>query len=105
MMRSIFVARILFIASIGISLGVSLGLMARADTASPKATQAQPHSTASGAPGAANAAASLAIATPAVMLGANDGGAMADPEPAKQAGFPHDLYRWVLPTDNLERPP
>ena len=30
---------------------------------------------------------------------------MADPEPAKQAGFPHDLYRWVLPADNLERPP
>jgi cytochrome c peroxidase len=79
--------------------------MARADTASPKATQAQPHSTASGAPGAANAAASQVVATPAVMLGADDGGAMADPEPAKQAGFPHDLYRWVLPTDNLERPP
>ncbi len=38
-------------------------------------------------------------------LGATDGGKMADPEPAAQAGFPHDLYRWVLPPNNLERPP
>ncbi len=41
----------------------------------------------------------------AATLGINDGGRMADPEPANQAGFPHDLYRWVLPPDNLERPP
>ena len=41
----------------------------------------------------------------AAGLGVKDGGRMADPEPANQAGFPHDLYRWVLPPDNLERPP
>src|SRR5258708_1230943 len=44
-------------------------------------------------------------APPTPSLGVNAGGRMADPEPATQAGFPHDLYRWVLPEDNLERPP
>src|SRR5271166_6004022 len=43
------------------------------------------------------------IATPPLAI--NAGGKMADPEPSNQAGFPHDLYRWVLPEDNLERPP
>src|SRR5579871_2326098 len=41
-------------------------------------------------------------ASPALDI--NAGGKLADPEPANQAGFPHDLYRWVLPDDNLERP-
>ena len=41
----------------------------------------------------------------APALGTNAGGRMADPEPSNQAGFPHDLYRWVLPENNLERPP
>ncbi len=41
------------------------------------------------------------VTPPAGSLGANAGGKRADPEPADQAGFPHDLYRWVLPADNL----
>ena len=93
-MRSKYVARILLIASVGLAAS----MMAQAETASEQATPA-PQASKSAAPPSPAAAASSAT------LGANDGGSLADPEPAKQAGFPHDLYRWVLPTENLERPP
>ncbi len=73
-MRPKNLARILFIASLGLAASI-----------------------------VAHAQSSPEAATPS--LGANAGGRMADPEPADQAGFPHDLYRWVLPEDNLERPP
>ena len=73
-MRPKNLARILFIASLGLAASI-----------------------------VAHAQSSPEPATPS--LGANAGGRMADPEPADQAGFPHDLYRWVLPEDNLERPP
>jgi len=61
-----------------VSVGIAASMLARAQTAPETATPS---------------------------LGINAGGKMADPEPSNQAGFPHDLYRWVLPEDNLERPP
>jgi cytochrome c peroxidase len=85
-MRPNFVARILFIASIGLSAST----LAQAQTPSEKPK-----------PEASPSAATTPPATP----GVSDGGRMADPEVADQVGFPHDLYRWVLPADNLEQPP
>src|SRR5579872_7144168 len=93
------VAGILLIASVGLAAAN----LARAETASDQPT---PASQASNAEASAVAALpSPAAASSSAALGANDGGPLADPEPARQAGFPHDLYRWVLPADNLERPP
>jgi cytochrome c peroxidase len=97
MMRSKYVARILLVASVGLTAPI----MARAETASEQPSPAPQASQATAPPAVPNQNA----VSPIAILGANDGGRMADPEPAKQAGFPHDLYRWVLPTDNLERPP
>jgi len=115
MMLSKYVARILFIASTSIGVYASIGVFvgfaasqpARAETSSSKATPAPAASasTASSASNSQNIQTTQSSAAPTAGLGANDGGRMADPEPAKQAGFPHDLYRWVLPADNLERPP
>ncbi len=96
-MRSKYVARILLVASVGLTAPI----MARAETASEQPSPAPQASQATAPPAVPNQNA----VSPIAILGANDGGRMADPEPAKQAGFPHDLYRWVLPTDNLERPP
>ena len=84
--RPKYVARILFLASVGLAAP----MLAQAQTSAPKSS----------------ALPSPAAATPpTISLGVNAGGRMADPEPANQAGFPHDLYRWVLPDDNLEHPP
>lgn len=98
MMPSKYLARILLIASVGLATSN----LARAETASEPLT---PAPQASKAEASAAALPSPAAASSIAALGADDGGRLADPEPAKQAGFPHDLYRWVLPADNLERPP
>jgi cytochrome c peroxidase len=104
-MRPKFLARILFLASIGLSAS----MLAQAQTASEKpkseAPKISPSAAATITSSASALASPVAAATPAVTPSAADGGKMADPEPADQAGFPHDLYRWVLPADNLERPP
>ena len=128
-MRPKYVAGILYIASVVLAAS----MLAQAQTASEKATSAnqqssvsspapKPEALKSEAPKTSPAAAAsttssvpsgsatianqaAATPTPPAGLGDNDGGRMADPEPAKQAGFPHDLYRWVLPANNLERPP
>jgi len=84
-------------------------MLAQAQTASEKPKSEAPKISQSAAATITSSASALAspvaAATPAVTPSAADGGKMADPEPADQAGFPHDLYRWVLPADNLERPP
>ncbi len=92
---------ILLAASIWIAIAV----------ASPASAQnASPQSSASSSPSATQSSAPIAQASAAVPpsdvnpTGA-DGGKMADPEPANQAGFPHELYHWVLPADNPEGPP
>ena len=113
-MRPKYVARILFITSLGLAASV----LTQAQTSSEKASsqnaqtpsvskaQVSNSAAANASPGAAASTNEAAAANPTpILLGAGDGGPMADPEPAKQAGFPHDLYRWVLPPDNLERPP
>jgi len=76
-MRPKTLAQILLLASVGVAVSIAARAQTPASTAIP--------------------------ASPASRL--NPGGRLADPEPASQAGFPHDLYRWVLPDDNLERPP
>jgi cytochrome c peroxidase len=76
-MRPKTLAQILLLASVGVAVSIAARAQTPASTAIP--------------------------ASPAPRL--NPGGRLADPEPASQAGFPHDLYRWVLPDDNLERPP
>jgi cytochrome c peroxidase len=116
-MRPKYVARILFMTA----LGLAASAVTQAQTASkkpspsnaPTPAAANAKTSPAAAASASNAAPStkaMAAASPSPTaeppaLGAGDGGPLADPEPAKQAGFPHDLYRWVLPTDNLERPP
>jgi cytochrome c peroxidase len=101
-MRPKLVARILFIASIALSASI----LAQAQNPSEKPKPEAPKTLASAAASATTA--SSAVASPIAATtppGAADGGRMADPEPSDQVGFPHDLYRWVLPGDNPEQPP
>jgi cytochrome c peroxidase len=93
----------------GLPVAVAQTQSSTEKSASPKASASvKPAASPSAAMPAAHpstaAAAATPQATPAVFT-SSDGGRMADPEPGDQAGFPHDLYRWVLPLDNLERPP
>jgi cytochrome c peroxidase len=80
-------------------------LIAIAAAAPVSAQGASPQSSASSSPSTTQAAAPIAQPND---VNANptgtDGGKMADPEPPDQAGFPHELYHWVLPADNPEGP-